>query len=86
MKNYYVKFMDKSMTAVTAEEAAKIAKDWLGGVAVVMIKGGLKATHQIVAIDPVSSEELKDLCLRDGIETKDAPRLENFLQSKKLLK
>ena len=80
MKNYIIKFMDKSSLRVTAEEAAKIAIDWRNGVALVMINGNLKATHQICSIDRVDAQEEKDLCSIAGINYQDVPRIENILQ------
>ena len=79
MKNYIIKFMDKSFIAVTAETAAKIAKDWQSGVAAIMINGNLKATHQICAIDRIDRDTEKDLCQMEGIDPTNAPRIETFL-------
>ena len=85
MKNYVVKFMDKTFIPVTAEEAAKIAKDWQSGVSAIFIKGNLKATHQITAIDHIGKDHEKDLCAIAGIDPVSAPRIEQFLTANKQL-
>lgn len=77
--------MDKSFITVTAEEAANTARSWQKGDSAVMIRGNLKATHQICAIDRLSPDEEKDLCEMAGINPLEAPRLENYLSPKKQL-
>lgn len=86
MKNYIIRFMDKSFIAITAQEAAIAAKAWQGGANVIFLRGSLKATHQITSIDLIDAREERELCEIEGIDCKNPPRIENFLSDKKLLK
>lgn len=86
MRNYIVKFMDKTCLQVTAKEAAGIAQAWKAGSKAIMIRGNLKATHQIASIDRVSRDDEKDLCAMAGIPLSEAPTMDKFLTtSQKLL-
>lgn len=81
MKNYVIKFMDKSWLALTAEEATKLAKEWQKGSGLVLIHGNMYATHQICSINRVAPQEEKDLCMIAGIAYANIPTIEKLLKS-----
>jgi len=82
MKNYRVKFIDKSHVDLTAEEAAKVIQAWSGGTQVFIFNGGGYATHQICSIAPIRGQELKDL-ISLGNNSK-VPKLEDYLSPNQL--
>ena len=86
MKNYRMFLMGGKHVTMTAEDAANIAKAWNAQAINIIFDGEVFATHQICSIERAKGQELKDICGRLGIETKDAPRIEQFLSPNKLIK
>ncbi len=69
---------------MTAEDAAKITKAWTAEATKIIFDGEVFAAHQICTIERAKGQELKDMCERENIEIKDAPRIEQFLTTPRL--
>lgn len=85
MKNYRMFLMGGKTVDMSAEQASGIVKAWMSEATKIIFDGSAYAAHQICSVERIRGSELKDMCLREGIEIKDAPRLEQFLSDKKLL-
>lgn len=79
MKNYRMYLMGNKTVDMTAEQAAQIFKTWVTNAPRILFDGSIYASHQICSIERIRGPELKDLCVREGLELKDAPRIEQFL-------
>lgn len=86
MKNYRINFIGNKYVDITAEQAANIYNGLEQNTPRILINGEVFMSHQITSIERIKGQELKDLCSLNKINCGDAPRIENYLSNKKLLK
>jgi hypothetical protein len=79
MKNYRMYFLNKKSIDLTAEQAASVYTGLEAGVQRILINGDVFVSHQITSIERICGQELADLCDKEGVKVKDAPKLDRFL-------
>lgn len=85
MKNYRIYFMGGKSRDITAEQAAGFYRATKTATSSILINGEVFMGHQVCSIEKIKGQELKDLCEIAGIEKKDVPKIEDYLQNNKLL-
>jgi len=82
IRNWQVKFIDGSSVNITAEDSKKAMEAWNSGAKGIMVGGGMRATHQIIAIEKDNELGEDDAQEHYGVSLSEALRNQKQLETK----